>query len=202
MAYSGLHCSSNRHNVLFQANAQPDLQQTGEHLKPHFTCVTTLVCTAIPAEVMFCVCLFQANAEPDLQQTGERLKPVVDGLIEGIMQLVVDSLTQSKVTHHLSTCLCLHVTRWSNQHLLEGEAFIQTSTAYSVNPVTSSCLQAIGAEGLQHWRNPVQQLHILCQALSEDLLSAAFATALNNVCGLQNGYTCQDTNNSQLCYMH
>ena len=40
----------------------------------------------------------QANAEPDLQQTGGRLKPVVAGLIEGIMQLVVDPLALSQVT--------------------------------------------------------------------------------------------------------
>ena len=41
--------------------------------------------------------LLQANAEPDLQQTGSRLKPVVAGLLEGIMQLVVDPLAQSQV---------------------------------------------------------------------------------------------------------
>ena len=41
----------------------------------------------------------QANAEPDLQQTGERLKPIIAGLVEGIMQLVVDPLTQAKVLH-------------------------------------------------------------------------------------------------------
>ena len=34
----------------------------------------------------------QANAEPDLQQTGDRLKLVVAGVVEGIMQLVVDPL--------------------------------------------------------------------------------------------------------------
>lgn len=36
--------------------------------------------------------LLEANAEPDLQQTGDRLKPVVAGVVEGIMQLVVDPL--------------------------------------------------------------------------------------------------------------
>ena len=41
----------------------------------------------------------QANAEPDLQQTGERLKPIVAGLLEGIMQLVVDPLAQSQVNY-------------------------------------------------------------------------------------------------------
>ena len=41
----------------------------------------------------------QANAEPDLQQTGKRLKPIIAGLVEGIMQLVVDPLTQAKVLH-------------------------------------------------------------------------------------------------------
>lgn len=40
----------------------------------------------------------QANAEPDLQQTGDRLKPVVEGLVEGIMHLVVDPLAHSQVT--------------------------------------------------------------------------------------------------------
>lgn len=39
----------------------------------------------------------QANAEPDLQQTGDRLKPVVEGLVEGIMHLVVDPLAHSQV---------------------------------------------------------------------------------------------------------
>ena len=39
----------------------------------------------------------QANAEPDLMQTGTRLKPVVAGVIEGIMQLVVDPLALSQV---------------------------------------------------------------------------------------------------------
>ena len=39
----------------------------------------------------------QANAEPDLQQTGDRLKLVVAGLVEGIMQLVVDPLAHSQV---------------------------------------------------------------------------------------------------------
>lgn len=38
------------------------------------------------------VWLLEANAEPDLQQTGSRLKPIVAGVIEGIMQLVVDPL--------------------------------------------------------------------------------------------------------------
>lgn len=42
------------------------------------------------------VWLLEANAEPDLQQTGERLKPIVAGLLEGIMQLVVDPLAQSQ----------------------------------------------------------------------------------------------------------
>lgn len=41
----------------------------------------------------------QANAEPDLQQTGSRLKPIVAGLVEGIMQLVVDPLATSQVAH-------------------------------------------------------------------------------------------------------
>lgn len=58
----------------------------------------------------------QANAEPDLQQTGERLKPIIDGLVEGIMQLVVDPLAQSKVIHlvqchtftsKVGSCSCL-----------------------------------------------------------------------------------------------
>ena len=39
----------------------------------------------------------QANAEPDLQQTGDRLKPVVAGVVEGIMQLVVDPLAHLQV---------------------------------------------------------------------------------------------------------
>ena len=39
----------------------------------------------------------QANAEPDLQQTGDRLKPLVAGVVEGIMQLVVDPLAHPQV---------------------------------------------------------------------------------------------------------
>lgn len=42
------------------------------------------------------VWLLEANAEPDLMQTGTRLKPVVAGVIEGIMQLVVDPLALSQ----------------------------------------------------------------------------------------------------------
>ncbi|DBA82238.1 hypothetical protein WJX79_003267 [Trebouxia sp. C0005] len=42
------------------------------------------------------VWLLEANAEPDLQQTGSRLKPIVAGLIEGIMQLVVDPLAMTQ----------------------------------------------------------------------------------------------------------
>jgi len=45
----------------------------------------------------------QANAEPDLQQTGTRLQAIVAGLIEGIMQLVVDPLAQSQVTSLLTS---------------------------------------------------------------------------------------------------
>lgn len=49
--------------------------------------------------------IVQANAEPDLQQTGRRLKAVVAGLIEGIMQLVVDPLALSQVTLLLPSAL-------------------------------------------------------------------------------------------------
>ncbi|DBA82917.1 TPA: hypothetical protein ACH3X1_006707 [Trebouxia sp. C0004] len=42
------------------------------------------------------VWLLEANAEPDLQQTGSRLKPMVAGVIEGIMQLVVDPLAMTQ----------------------------------------------------------------------------------------------------------
>ncbi|DBB15952.1 hypothetical protein WJX82_005797 [Trebouxia sp. C0006] len=42
------------------------------------------------------VWLLEANAEPDLHQTGSRLKPIVAGVIEGIMQLVVDPLAMTQ----------------------------------------------------------------------------------------------------------
>lgn len=49
----------------------------------------------------------QANAEPDLQQTGSRLKPIVAGVIEGIMQLVVDPLAMTQVIRFANrTCVC------------------------------------------------------------------------------------------------
>jgi hypothetical protein len=42
-----------------------------------------------------CCGLGQANAEPDLQQTGDRLRGFISGLVEGILQLVVDPLAES-----------------------------------------------------------------------------------------------------------
>lgn len=60
------------------------------------------------SEWLDCWKRLQANAEPDLQQTGSRLKPIVAGVIEGIMQLVVDPLAVTQVIHFASTlCICV-----------------------------------------------------------------------------------------------
>jgi len=43
-----------------------------------------------------------------LQQTGSRLKPIVAGVIEGIIQLVVDPLAMTQVMWFASrTCICV-----------------------------------------------------------------------------------------------
>lgn len=41
--------------------------------------------------------LLEANAEPDFKQTGQRLRCVIDGLVEGTLQIVADPLADQRV---------------------------------------------------------------------------------------------------------
>ena len=77
------------------------------HMRVHIH-VHTYTYTALYTQLS-CLAQMQANAEPDLQQTGNRLKPIVAGLIEGIMQLVVDPLAQSHVSFLPCSCYFLPI---------------------------------------------------------------------------------------------